>query len=425
MSAFDQVIGYATTKQELLQICDMIKNKKYYEELGAKLPKGILLYGDPGLGKTLMAKCFIEESGLPSYVVRRTKSSGELLEEIAAAFKKAEEIQSASIVFLDDMDKFENEDYGHCDAEAYVAIQAAIDSVYDREVFVLATANDLYKLPESLKRAGRFDRKIELLRPTEKDAYDIIKHYLKDKRVSDQVNLEDISNMITYSSCAELETVLNEGAVRAAYLRHDSITMDDLVEAVLKKEYKAQDNLMQISEEELKRIAQHEAGHLVVSEVLSPGSVGFASIRAAGSDSTGGFVRQCKKPANITHQILVALGGKAAEELYYSNRYANGSKKDISVAIEHIRNAICDLAACGVGLLDVETRNSPPMSDNLNSRNESMVQAELERYLWWTKTILFKNKDFLEKVGSDLLEKETLLYSDIQRIRESVQITVV
>lgn len=422
MSAFDKVIGYEATKQELLQICDMIRNKEFYQDFGASLPQGMLLYGDPGLGKTLLAKCFIEESGLSSYLIRRTKSSEDFVNEITTTFQKAKE-QAPAIVFLDDMDKFENEDYAHCDAEAYVAVQAAIDDVKGCDVFVLATANDLYKLPESLKRVGRFDRKIELLCPSEQDACEIIKHYLKDKKVAEDVKLDDVSMMITYSSCAELETLLNESAIRAAYLRHESITMEDLVEAVLKKEYAAQDNLIKTSQEELQRIALHEAGHLVVSEVLLPGSVGFASLRTRGRDSTGGFVRRCKKITNIPYQIMISMGGKAAEELYYADRYVDGCQGDISKAIEFIRTAVSEQATCGMGLVDVETRNSPSMSEGLNSRNEAVVQAELDRFLLEAKAILFKNKEFLERVQSVLLDKETLLYSDIQNIRDSVQIT--
>ena len=421
MSTFDKVIGYETTKQELLQICDMIRNKEFYQKLGARLPQGILLYGDPGLGKTLLAKCFIEESGLPSFLIRRTKGSDDFVNEITATFQKAKE-NAPSIVCLDDVDKFENEDYSHCDAESYVAVQAGIDEIKGSDVFVLATANDIYKLPDSLKRAGRFDRKIELLCPSEQDAIEIIKHYLKDKTVSDDVKLEDVAMMITYSSCAELETLLNEAAIHAAYERHESITMEDMVDAVLKKAYKAQDNLTQSSAEELQRIALHEAGHLVVSEVLSPGSIGMVSVRTKGHDSTGGFIRRCKKFTNIPYQILISLGGKAAEELYYADRYVEGSRDDLSKAIGYIRDAISEQAACGIGLVDVETRNTPVMSENLNTRNEAVVQAELERFLLEAKSILFKNKDFLEKVQKALLEKEILLYSDIRNIRESVQI---
>ena len=421
MSAFDKVIGYETVKKELLQICDMICNKEFYQKFGAKLPQGILLYGEPGLGKTLLAKCFIEESGLPFYLIRRTKSSEDFVDEITTTFQTAKE-NAPAIIFLDDMDKFENEDYSHRDAEAYVAVQAGIDEVKGAEVFILATANDLYKLPDSLKRAGRFDRKIEMLCPTEQDAREIIKYYLKDKKVSESVKLEDVAMMINYSSCAELETLLNEGAIRAAYLRHESITMEDLVEAVLKKEYEAQDNLSVTSKEELQRIALHEAGHLVVSEVLCPGSIGFASIRTKGRDSTGGFIRQCKKFTNLSYQILVSLGGKAAEDFYYADRYGDGSQSDISKAVERIRTAISEYGACGLALVDVETRNTPCMSENLNARNEAVVQAELERYLQEAKAILFKHKEFLEKVQSVLMQKETLLYSDSREIRGSVPI---
>ena len=126
MSAFDKVIGYETIKSELLQICDMIKNREIFEKLGAKLPQGILLSGDPGLGKTLMAKCFIEESGLPSFVIRRNKGNDDFVGEITETFREAKE-SAPAIVFLDDMDKFANEDDHHRDAEEYVAVQAGID----------------------------------------------------------------------------------------------------------------------------------------------------------------------------------------------------------------------------------------------------------------------------------------------------------
>ena len=148
MSAFDKVIGYDSIKTELLQICDMIHNKELYERLGAKLPQGLLLYGDPGLGKTLMARSFMEESGLKTYIVRRNKGDDDFIGEITETFAKARQ-DAPSIVFLDDMDKFANEDSNHRDAEEYVAVQAGIDEVKNCGVFVLATANETGKLPRS------------------------------------------------------------------------------------------------------------------------------------------------------------------------------------------------------------------------------------------------------------------------------------
>ena len=108
MNAFDRIIGYDTIKTELFQICDMIRNRKIYEDLGAKLPQGVLLYGAPGLGKTLMAKCFIEESGLKTFTLRRNTGGDEFVSVITDTFSEAKK-NAPCIVFLDDLDKFASE----------------------------------------------------------------------------------------------------------------------------------------------------------------------------------------------------------------------------------------------------------------------------------------------------------------------------
>lgn len=275
MNAFDKVIGYKATKRELLQLCDMLRNREIYEEMGARLPHGLLLYGDPGLGKTLLARCFVEESGLHTITVRRNKGGDAFIDGITQAFASAK-TKAPSIVLLDDMDKFANEDDTHCDAPEYAAVQAGIDDVKDTGVFVIATANDIRKLPSSLRRSGRFDRKIGLQAPTASDAEEIIAHYLKTKRVSDSVNMEDLTRMMRYNSCAELETILNEAAVRAAFARKTGIDMEDMVSVVLKQQYGAQEDMPRVSDEVIEKVALHEAGHLVVCEALCPGSVGFA-----------------------------------------------------------------------------------------------------------------------------------------------------
>lgn len=421
MNAFDKVIGYETIKNELLQICDMIHNKDIYTELGAKMPQGILLYGEPGLGKTLMAKCFISECGLTTYTIRRNKGVNDFVAEITETFRKARE-NAPAVIFLDDMDKFANDDANHRDAEEYVAVQSGIDEVKGSDVFVFATVNNIRKLPDSLRRSGRFDRKIEVCSPSHKDACDIIQHYLKDKKVAEDVNLEDIAMMIKYSSCAELETVLNEAAIRAGYQRKQKITMEDLVGAVLRMEYEAPDSYSKTSDEDMRRIALHEAGHLVISEVLCPGSVGLASLRGSGRDSVGGFVRRCKELKRRPHHVLVYLGGKAAVELNYADACASGCQGDISRAADLIRNGIADSGICGMGLVDVEAPGSPVMSESLNARTETVVHAELERYLLKAKDILLRNRAFLNKATDMLLIKGTLLYSDIKAIRESIPV---
>lgn len=424
MSAFDKVIGYESIKNELLQICDMIHNKKIYEALGAKLPQGILLYGDPGLGKTLMAKSFIEESGLKAYIVRKNKGNDDFIGEITDTFRRAKE-NTPCVIFLDDMDKFANEDSNHRDAEEYVAVQAGIDEVKNCDVFVLATANEVRKLPGSLVRSGRFDRKIEVKCPTDKDANEIIKHYLSDKKVSENVNMDDLSKMISYSSCAELETILNEAAISAAYKRKTNIEMEDLVKSVLRMIYDSPDNYTKASAEDMKKNALHEAGHLVVSEVLCPGSVGLASLRSTGRDSTGGFIHRCKELYRRPYYVLISLAGKAAVELYYCDTVASGCESDINRAFNYIRDGISENATLGFGMIDVATRRFCDTSENMNSRSEAVTHAELERYMRIAKDILLKNREFLERVTAALIEKETLLYSDIRALTESTTITEV
>lgn len=422
MSAFDKVIGYESIKNELLQICDMIHNRETYERLGARLPQGILLSGDPGLGKTLMAKCFIEESGRPSFLIRRNKGNDDFVGEITETFRKAKE-SAPSIVFLDDMDKFANEDDRHRDAEEYVAVQAGIDEVKNCDVFVLATVNERFKLPGSLTRAGRFDRKIEVECPTARDAREIIEYYLRDKQIAENVDMDDLCSMISYNSCAELESILNEAAIYAAHARKDCVEMDDLIRAVLRTQYHSPDNYTETSEDSKKRTALHEAGHLVVSEVLDPGSIGLASLRTRGRDGLGGFVHRCKPSVRRAYDILISLAGKAAVELYYAETCASGCQSDIRRAYENIRYAISASGTTGFGMIEVSNHDFREPSESMNSRNEAVVQAELERYMFKARDILLKNRDFLEKTAEELVKKETLLYSDIQRIRKSVKIT--
>lgn len=424
MSAFDRIIGYEAIKKELIQICDMIHNSEVYEDLGARLPHGLLLYGNPGLGKTLMATAFIEECGLKTYVVRRNKGNGAFIDDITESFAKAKE-HAPAIVFLDDMDKFANEDQAHCDAEEYVAVQAGIDDAKDCDVLVIATANDVRKLPDSLVRSGRFDRKIKFKHPTDQDADEIIRYYLSDKKISGSVDMDDLSKMISYSNCAELETILNEAAINAAYERKDCIEMTDLVKSVLRMQYNSPDNYSKTSKEDAKRVALHEAGHLVVCEVLEPGSVGLASLRTKGRSSTAGFIHRCKDLSKSEYSILVSLAGKAAEELYYADVSDNGCQVDLEMAADLVIDRLTSSGVKGFSLLDLSNCHNGFASESFKVRLDAVVYSELEGYLIKAKEILLKNKEFLEKSAEALVEKETLLFSDIRRIKESTEITEV
>lgn len=420
MSAFEKVIGYESIKNELMQICDMVHNKERYEALGARMPSGVLLHGDPGIGKTLIAKCFIEECKINTYTLRSNKGTDKFVDEITEVFEKAKK-NSPSIIFLDDMDKFANDDEAHRDAKEYVAVQAGIDSVKECDVFVIATTNDIRKLPQSLIRPGRFDKTIIMKSPTKEDAQKIIKHYLNNKKLSKNVNFDDLCNMISYHSCADLETIINEAAISAGFRQKMSIEMEDLIAAVLRLQYNSPDDFFQKDEDEIRKVALHEAGHLVVSEVIKPGCIGLASIRTKGRSNTGGFIHKCEELERRPHNIMAALGGKVATELYYSEACASGCYSDLQKAIRLLRDGLTESGTNGISFL--EFGDFYNLSDRTFDNREAVVHAELERYIFQTRNILLQNKEFLEKVADALVEKETLLFSDIKTIRESVTIT--
>jgi len=238
--------------------------------------------------------------------------------------------------------------------------------------------------------------------------------------VSDTVNMEDLTKMISYSSCAELETILNEAAINAAYERKEYIEMNDLVDAVLRMEYDSPDNYAKLSVESAKKTALHEAGHLVICEVLVPESVGLASIRAVANESTAGFIHRCKDLPKEYYHALVALGGKAAMDLYYANECDSGSRADIENAANIIKNGIAWDADRGLGMVGIDV--SRGITEHSRSRIEVATQNELERLLIKAKEILLNNRAFLEKTAEALIEKETLLFSDICEIKKKVKV---
>ena len=161
MSKFDKVVGYEDIKAELIRICDVVKNPEKYARLGVH--------------------------GCKTFIIRKEKPDGEMVNTIRDVFNKAK-AEGRSIVFLDDLDKFANEDNQHPDAEEYVTVQACIDSCKDSEVFVLATANDKWCLPDSLLRSGRFDKVIEMECPNGEDAVKVVNHYLSQKKSMGEVD---------------------------------------------------------------------------------------------------------------------------------------------------------------------------------------------------------------------------------------------
>lgn len=274
MSAFDKIIGYDHIKAELMQISDMIHHPEVYAALDAKLPQGLLLSGAPGLGKTLMATALMEDSGLPCFTVRRSQVEDEFLKQLAHTFDEAAEA-APSMLLLDDMDKFSSDEFS---TAAFTAVQSCIDKVQEKQVFVIATANNVEELPDSLLRCGRFDRQIKVQRPNCTDGEQIIRRYLSSKAPVPDISLSDLTQLLSHSSCAQVESALNEAAVYAAYERSGSITRVHLIHAVLKTIHHVPPEVYPVSEEQRKKAAFHEAGHAAMLELVAPGSTAFVTL---------------------------------------------------------------------------------------------------------------------------------------------------
>lgn len=415
MSEFDKIIGYKDVKTELIRLCDVIKNADKYKALGVTFIGGLLLDGDPGVGKTLMANCFIKESGRKAFVCRKNKPDGEFVNETKNVFTEAAE-NAPSIILLDDMDKFANEDNFHRNAEEYVTVQSCIDEIKGKDVFVLATTNGTDNLPRSLLRAGRFDTVISVDAPEGEDAVEIVRYYLSKKKVVAEINAEDVARLLNGKSCATLETVINMAGQYAGFENREMIDMGDIIRASLRVIYSAPESTAPHNPLILKKTAYHEAGHAVVSEVLEPGSVDLVSVRK-NTGSVGGFTAyHCPddywiSKTHMENRVIAILAGKAATEIFFGE-VDIGANDDLHRAFNIVQRFADNYCSYGFGYW--ESRDTSP--DRL-LRREDRVTADMETYYARAKKTLIENKSFLDLLAKRLQEKDTLVSSEIQEIK--------
>ncbi len=411
---FEEIVGYEDIKEQLKMTADMLKNPAKYQAFGLKYNNGIVLEGVPGTGKTTLAWCFIKATERKCFVCRKKMSDGLFLQNIVEVFEQAVR-EAPSVILLDDMDKFAEKDCNKSNAEEFATIQACIDEIKEKDVFIIATANDLEAVPDSLLRDGRLGKIITVGAPTESERKIIIEHFLKKIKNTEELDIESISRMLYGYSCAELEVFLQSAAMRAAYNNKELITMDDIVEVCLEKVFHLSEYDTGISEDTLKKVAYHEAGHIIISELVDPQSVSIASIRKTRSGKLG-FVRYTTIPdAEYTYeyyqnQIKEALAGKATTEVVFGEVDV-GANNDLHHAFDIATKLVDNY--CSFGFQNwIDDKNNAFVSEN---RNREMASV-MERNYMATKKMLVDNRRLLDKVANALLEKTTLIYSDIQGI---------
>ena len=415
MRAMDKVIGYQNVKEELYRIVDVLKNPNKYQKLGVSEPKGLMLIGEPGIGKSLLAECFVEETERKSFIIRKTKADGDFVNFIKNTFDEVKK-SAPSVILIDDLDRFENNDKEKVNGESYIAIQSLIDEIKYDKVYVIATVNNEDLLPASLCRDGRFDKKKYMRSPEGNDAINIVRHYLNKFSYVNEVDAEFVAKILDGRSCATLKNVINEAGIRAGYKGKDKINMDDILSACLRVIFNAPECLSDYNYKYIRNIAYHEAGHAVVKEVLEPGTVNIVTVLKHDGDIGG--ITSSSQDENyyndidfMENKVLTLLGGKAATELKYG-KVDTGCSSDMDRAYRIVERIIKDY--CGFSFNAHYNYIDPTWAyDN----KEKEIAFKMQEYYNKAKRILVENNDLLEKMADLLVEKKIITYLDIQALK--------
>ena len=438
---FADVAGADEEKEELREIVDFLKNPKHYADLGARIPKGVLLVGPPGTGKTLLAKAVAGEANVPFFSI----SGSDFVEmfvgvgasRVRDLFEQAKR-NSPSIVFIDEIDAVGRHrgaglGGGHDEREQTLnQLLVEMDGFTANEgVIVMAATNRRDILDPALLRPGRFDRQVTVNYPDVNGRIAILKVHSKGKPLADDVDLENIAKRTPYATGADLENIMNEGAIQAAREKQTTITQHHLIEAVERIQMGPEKRSHKVLEEDRRITAYHEAGHAIVGHFLPLcDDVHMITVvprgQAAGmtlSLPEKEFDHQGKK--RLLQEITMMLGGRAAESLTQDD-ICTGAVSDLKRATEVARGMVTRFGMSDkigtvylsndqevfVGMEFGQTRD---YSEETAALIDAEVRAILTKCYADSQAILREHIDQLRGLGELLIEKETVTREDFLR----------
>ncbi len=439
---FNDVAGCDEEKEELVEIIDFLKNPKKYFEMGARIPKGVLLVGPPGTGKTLLAKAVAGEAKVPFYSI----SGSDFVEmfvgvgasRVRDMFKTAKQ-NAPCIVFIDEIDAVGRQrgaglGGGHDEREQTLnQLLVEMDGFDDNSgVIVMAATNRVDVLDPALLRPGRFDRHIRIGNPDVKGRTAILKVHARNKKLSPKINLEDIAKRTPGFSGADLENLLNEAALLAARENRREVKIYDIDEAIDRVIMGPAKKSRKYSELEKKTVSYHEAGHAVIGIKLENAET-VQKVTIVPRGEAGGYSmmtpdeeRFLQTRQGLLDQITGLLGGRVAEELIM-NDITTGAHNDIQRATQIARAMVTEYGMSKLGTIQYE-RGSQEIflgRDYMNNKNFSdQVALEIDREVSdiisecakKAKEVLSENKDLLVNIANHLMEIETLTKEDIYEI---------
>ena len=430
---FHDVAGNEEAKTEMMEIVDFLKNPEKYRKLGARTPKGILLVGPSGVGKTLLAKAIAGEAEVPFFSVAGSEFM-EMLVGVGSArvrdlFLMAKESQP-SMIFIDEIDAIGRQrgmgiGGGHDEREQTLnQILIEMDGFDVRtDVIVVAATNRPDMLDPALIRAGRFDRKITIPLPDLKDREEIIKIHMRGKPFSTEVDINKIAKKTVGFSGADIENMLNEAAILAARVGGVEIFTADVDEASLKVTMGSERKTLQ-SEQERKITSYHESGHaLVATYVPEMDPVNRVSIVArGGSLGHTSFPperdRYNETKTRLLSLISTMLGGRAAEEIVF-NELTVGAADDIERATKLTRKMVTEFGMSSLGPISYDGKDNtfwlarelgetPSYSQEMAAKIDAEVKRIIDECYLRAKSILNEHREKLNRVSEILLQKETL-----------------
>lgn len=446
---FKDVAGNEAAKQDLTEIVDFLKNPKKYEKLGAKIPRGVLLAGDPGTGKTLMARAVAGEANVPFFSISGSEFA-EMFVGVGASrvrdlFGKAKK-NAPSIIFIDEIDAVAHKrdargGAGREDEQTLNQILVEMDG-FDNEsgVIVMAATNRVDMLDKALLRPGRFDRHINVTLPERKDRLEILKVHFKNKPIEADVNLEALAKKTAGSSGADLANIANEAAITAAREGHKAISNNDLTEAFERVAIGPQRKSKVMNDYEKKITAYHEAGHAIVGHVL-PDSDPVHKVTIIPRGNTGGVTwflppedRSYKSIYELKDILARAMGGRMAEELILGkDAVTTGASSDLKNVAELAKSMII-----GEGMGD-KLRNmvfpeestgyytittGKPYSEKTAELIDAEVKAYSDEAAKRAIEVLKANKAVLDDLANELLKHETLEEKELEPILKKAKLPV-
>ncbi len=448
-TTFKKVAGLEEEKEELQEVVDFLKNPRRYTELGARIPKGVLLVGPPGTGKTLLAKAVAGEAGVPFFSI----SGSDFVEmfvgvgasRVRDLFEEAKK-HAPCIVFIDEIDAVARRrgtgmGGGHDEREQTLnQLLVEMDGFGVNEgIIVMAATNRVDILDPAILRPGRFDRKVGIGRPDVKGRREILDVHTKGKPLGDDVDLDQIAQTTAGFTGADLENLMNEAAIIAAKSRRAYIVQADIQNAFVKVGIGAEKKSKVISEKEKRITAYHESGHAILFHLLPDvGPVYSVSIIPTGIGAAGYTMPLPEKDemfytkGRMLQDIIVSLGGRVAEELIF-NDITTGASQDIKSATRTARAMVTQYGMSdAVGLINYDGDGDEVFIGRDLAHTKSygegiatVIDQEVKRIVdechEQARKIIRENRDVLERCAELLLVKEKIGREEFEALFNSNQ----